>query len=106
MNIDDLIKLLSVLNDTGDRNTGLAQEHGKKIVVLDKGFVYVGNLSTDSEWLYISNAQNIRRWGTCKGLGQLALEGPLEKTRLDNTPNIKAPISELKHMIDIEVSKW
>ena len=37
-------------------------DHGWNIVVLERGFVYVGAVSTDDRWLYIENAANIRRW--------------------------------------------
>lgn len=41
---------------------------GFSIVVLDRGFVYVGNVEHDGEWCVIRNARNIRYWGTERGL--------------------------------------
>jgi hypothetical protein len=55
---------------------------GQNIVVLDRGFVYVGDVVEGPEKLTISNAKNIRRWGTTKGLGELT-SGPLEDTIID-----------------------
>lgn len=80
--------------------------HGFCIAVLDKGFVYVGTVTTDGRFVRITGVQNIRRWGTTNGLGQLALEGPQENTRLDECGDICAPITELKHLITCEASKW
>ena len=41
-----------------------AIDHGLKIVVLDRGFIYIGLAETDGEWVIIRNAHNIRRWGS------------------------------------------
>jgi hypothetical protein len=81
-------------------------DHGLCVVVLDRGFVYVGSLRTDDKFLTITDAKNIRRWGTNKGLGQLALEGAQANTVLDNVGTVKALIGELKHFILCEVSAW
>lgn len=77
-----------------------------QIAVLDRGFVYVGKVSRQGDELIIEDAKNVRRWGTDRGLGQLASEGPQEKTVLDPTPTITAPLRALIHLIDCEPSKW
>tara|TARA_Y100000310_G_scaffold335873_1_gene418978 strand:- start:61 stop:330 length:270 start_codon:yes stop_codon:yes gene_type:complete len=79
---------------------------GFAIVVLDRGFVYVGDTTHDGEWCIINNARNIRRWGTTKGLGELAQQGPLSDTVLDPVGTVRAPAKALIHMIDTEASKW
>ena len=56
---------------------------GFGIVVLDRGFVYVGSVETDQDWCVITDAKNIRCWGTTEGLGELALKGPQAETQLD-----------------------
>lgn len=56
---------------------------GQNIVVLDRGFVYVGQVAEQSDRLVIRNARNIRRWGTTRGLGELR-NGPLQNTVLDD----------------------
>ena len=48
---------------------------GFAIVVLDRGFVYVGDVQISDNWCVVSNAKNIRCWGTSRGLGELALNG-------------------------------
>lgn len=53
------------------------------IVVLDRGFVYVGALEEANGRYKLTGAKNIRRWGTNKGLGQLVLNGPQENTKFD-----------------------
>lgn len=55
----------------------------KQIVILDRGWVVVGDVAKNGNELNITNCSVIRVWGTDKGLGQLALTGPTSKTILD-----------------------
>lgn len=79
---------------------------GFAIVVLDRGFVYVGDVEHDGDWCVITNARNIRYWGTERGLGQLALEGPTEKTRIDIVGTVRAPARAVISLIDTDAAKW
>ena len=79
---------------------------GYAIVVADRGFVYVGNVRHDGVWCIVTEARNIRYWGTERGLGQLALEGPTDKTRLDDAGTVRVPSHSVVHLIDTEVSLW
>lgn len=81
------------------------EHHGIKLVIADRGFVYVGDVTTDAEWCHIQKALNIRYWGTTKGLGELA-NGPLSGTKLDKTGNVKIAMRAIIGMIDVEESKW
>ncbi len=76
------------------------------IVVCDRGFVLVGNISTDDNYLTIYNCSNVRRWGTSRGLGELATNGPLENTKLDPQPTTKVHELQVVQIIDCEESKW
>ena len=80
-------------------------DHGWNIVVLDRGFIYVGAVETDDRWVYISHAANIRRWGTSRGLGQL-VSGPTAETKYDPAGNVTAPLSALVHLIEVEARAW
>jgi len=82
------------------------KKFGKAICVLDKGFVYIGSLSIDDKFAIIECAQCIREWGTKKGLGQLAIEGPQSGTILDETGTIVLLKEELKHAMLTEESLW
>ena len=81
------------------------ENHGLCIVVLDKGFVYVGTLVTGAKFITIENAKCVRRWGTTNGLGQLAKEGPQSNTVLDDACKVRALLCELKHFIICE-GEW
>ena len=76
-----------------------------KIVVLDRGFVYVGRVAIEGDFVVISSAKNIRKWGTSKGLGEL-VSGPLANTVLDTVGTVRAPLRAVIHMIEVEQSKW
>lgn len=78
----------------------------KQIAILDRGFVYVGDCEVAGDWLTISNAKNVRRWGTSGGLGELAADGPQPKTILDPAGTVRAPLRSLVGMIDCEPGKW
>lgn len=77
---------------------GVARDMGQNIVVLDRGFVYVGNVTIDGDFLRISNAKNIRYWGTKNGLGELR-NGPLTETKLDVVGEAIAPMRALIHLV-------
>ena len=79
---------------------------GYGIVVVDRGFVYVGDVRCGPEWCIITNARNIRCWGTTRGLGQLALEGPTKETKLDQITTVRVPMRTVISVIDSEAAKW
>ena len=80
---------------------------GFRIVVLDNGFIYVGNLSIHDGIVTIADAKNIRQWGTSHGLGELALKGPTKNTVLDNVGVVMAPYASLQHVLVVQkLDKW
>ena len=79
---------------------------GFAVAVLDRGFVYVGEVEHDGEWCVITNARNVRYWGTVRGLGQLALEGPTPKTRLDAVGTVRVSARAVISLIETDAAKW
>ena len=53
-----------------------------RIVVLQRGWVVVGYYAEDGDKVTVEQAKIIRRWGTTKGLGELAT-GPVSESVLD-----------------------
>lgn len=104
MNINEMtiVQGKEIAAQSADLNEGLC------ICVLDKGFVYVGDLIIDGngKLFTIVNAKNIRRWGTTEGLGQLAEYGPQEGTILDATGTVRSFAGELKHWIKCRSASW
>lgn len=107
MNVEDLtIKEARELAQMFGKCTSQAPvNHGLQIVVADRGFVYIGEVTTDADWVYVHDASNIRIWGTSKGLGEL-VGGPTSKTALDKTGNLKISRKALISLIEVEASKW
>lgn len=62
-------------------NSEFAGEY--KIVILQRGWVMVGKLERNGSECKLHNASVIRNWGTTKGLGQIAADGPTSSTKLD-----------------------
>lgn len=76
-----------------------------KIVVLDKGFVYVGQLEMMDDRIVIHNARCIIRWGTDGHLGQLK-DGPLKGTTLGAACEVEAFKHSVIHMIEVDADAW
>ena len=53
-----------------------------KIVIGQRGWVWVGRYAEGGDQVVLTDARCIRRWGTSKGLGEL-VGGPTAKTVLD-----------------------
>jgi len=80
--------------------------NGFAIVVADRGYVYVGNVELDDQFAVVTDCRNIRRWGTTKGLGELALSGPTGDTVLDDVGTVRIPLRAIISLIDTEAAKW
>lgn len=59
-----------------------------KIVILQRGWVMIGKLERNGSDCKLHNASVIRSWGTTKGLGELAINGPTKNTVLDKCGGI------------------
>ena len=56
----------------------------KRIIVAERGWVFVGDcIDEENGSVTMHNAKNIRRWGTSKGLGEIA-SGPTSNTKTDD----------------------
>jgi hypothetical protein len=75
-----------------------SRDLGNNIVVVDRGFVYVGSVTIEGDMCRIQNARNIRKWGTTKGLGEL-VNGPTVETVLDNYGEVLVPMKAVIHFI-------
>lgn len=77
-----------------------------RIVVLQRGWVVVGEYSKKGSQCMIKGASIIRRWGTTHGLPELAIKGPLQDTIMDKSPAIK--FHELTEILSISCNpeKW
>ena len=54
-----------------------------KIVILQRGWCMVGRFERKENECKLYDASVIRTWGTTKGLGEIAKDGPTSSTKLD-----------------------
>lgn len=78
----------------------------KEIIIAQRGWVFIGEVSTTENEVVISNAKNIRRWGTTKGLGQLAAEGPQPETKFDDYGTVKLHPLAIVARVTVTSDKW
>lgn len=78
---------------------------GKCIVVIDNGFVQVGDVYIAGNELLISGNKNIRTWGTKNGLGEL-INGPLKTTVLDDEGETIVPYGRVVKIIPVNANEW
>ena len=78
-----------------------------KIVILQRGWNMVGRFDRNGSDCKLTNASVIRYWGTTKGLGQIAKDGPTEKTKLDKCHGIvQFDYLTVVATVDCESDKW
>jgi len=67
-------------------------EGDRHVLVLDKGFIFVGNLEDRDGRIWMTNCHNLRRWGK-NGFGG-AVEDPIAaEVELDRCPDFSVPMS-------------
>lgn len=78
-----------------------------KIVILQRGWVMVGRLERNGSECKLHNSSVIRIWGTTKGLGEIAVNGPTLKTVLDkNCGIVEFDYLTVVATLSVSESKW
>ncbi|KHN50756.1 hypothetical protein OI69_13600 [Pectobacterium fontis] len=81
-------------------------ENGARyIVTLQRGWIVVGDVTKSGDYLSITNASVIERWGTSEGLGQLAISGPTDDTRLRKTSDLLTHELTVIHLMRVQNNK-
>jgi hypothetical protein len=77
-----------------------------KIVVLQRGWVFIGRFERNGNDCKLHNAYNIRIWGTTKGLSEL-VNGATSMTKLDKCEGVvEFDYLTVVCMITVNQSKW
>jgi len=76
-----------------------------RIVILQRGWVMVGRWSRDGDDCTLTDAKVIRRFGTTKGLGELAC-GPVSQTKVDAAGTVRFHILTMVASIDCALGSW
>lgn len=64
----------------------------KEIVVLAEKWIVIGDVEKVGDELEVLNASVVRYWGTKNGLGEIAINGPTDKTILDFAGILRIPV--------------
>jgi hypothetical protein len=76
-----------------------------KIVVIERGFVYVGRVQQNDGEVVIRGARSLIRWGSSNHLGEL-VNGPLENTKLGDPCVVRVREAQIIHMIEVNQDAW
>jgi hypothetical protein len=78
-----------------------------KIVVIERGFVYIGHVDENAETgdVTIRGARSLIRWGTSQHLGEL-VNGPIENTKLGASCTLLVRREKVVHMIEVNNAGW
>jgi hypothetical protein len=76
------------------------------IAILDRGWVFIGRATETPAAVQLENADCVRRWGTTRGIGELALDGPRSETKLDPAGTVTVPRTAVIALIDANESSW
>lgn len=82
------------------------EEKNIRIIILKNGWVMVGEFNNYPKFCYLKNASVIRVWGTTKGLGEIALDGPTPSTKLDKVGFVEFHYKNAIAIIRCDASKW
>lgn len=87
--------------------TWTREDLGLWILVLQRGWVVVGRMEQAGGQITLHDGAVIRRWGTTRGLGQIAADGPTAATVLDPVQGrIRAHEYAVVAQFECEASKW
>lgn len=77
-----------------------------KIVILQRGWIYIGRFERNGNDCKLHKAFNIRTWGTTKGLVEL-VHGPTSSTKLDKCEGVvEFDWLTVIHTITVNAAKW
>lgn len=79
----------------------------KQIVIAQRGWVFVGDVTKEGDEIIVQNASCIRKWGTPgKGIGFLATDGPQPNTVLDACGTVTIHQMAVVGRITCNAEKW
>ncbi len=77
-----------------------------RIVIAQRGWVFVGQYEERGDKVLLHRAKNVRRWGTTKGLGELAAKGPLDATVLDEAGEVEIHSLAVVATLRCDPERW
>jgi len=98
LSMSDLRELLC---PSGPKTTVTCGQSRRQIVIGERGWVWVGDVTREAGDYILRNASVIRIWGTANGLGELATKGKQSKTVLDPCGTVRVPELAVIGRIDV-----
>lgn len=98
--IKDIVENMIREELTGSSPTPTSINGGYKIVIGQRGFVWAGDVTLEGNYIVARNAVNIRRWGTTRGLGELAESGATAETTADPVGTVRLHELAVVAMLD------
>jgi hypothetical protein len=80
--------------------------YGRQIVILQRGWIFVGKMTRIGNECELTEAATIRNWGTTKGLGEIAENGPTPNTKLDPCPMVRFHYLTVVGVIECNEKNW
>jgi hypothetical protein len=77
-----------------------------RIVIGQRGWVWVGRVEVTPSEVVIHGARVVRRWGTERGLAQIAIEGPTSSTVLDDPATVRMHVLAIVGQVDCREAAW
>jgi len=106
LSVSELSQLVTPPRMTSPTSAAHHRDHGARIVILQRGWVVVGNVSQDGSLFTITQCRVIRKWGTTAGLGQIAINGPTPDTVLDRAGDVTFHELTAVAQINCDADKW
>ena len=83
MTVGEFLELSRLFTKVTEAPASDEIECGIRIAILQRGWVCVGRYCKCGDEITLRGAMVVRSWGTTKGIGEIALSGPLDGTKLD-----------------------
>lgn len=104
MNIKELLKMAEILEKPSNDDCDCSDI---KIAILQRGWVMVGKFGQSGSKCKLETASVIRTWGTTKGIGEIALNGPIpDKTILDPCGDVSFHELTSVAILECNQDKW
>jgi hypothetical protein len=78
----------------------------KRIVIGLNRWVWLGDVTRNGDHLIVTKANVVRKAGTTKWFGELAIQGPRPTTKLDQVPSVRVHILGVVAQIDCNANSW
>ncbi|WP_052198378.1 hypothetical protein [Pectobacterium fontis] len=105
MTIGQAKELAALFGGVKSESSSPIENGARYIVTLQRGWIVVGDVTKSGDYLSITNASVIERWGTSEGLGQLAISGPTDDTRLRKTSDLLTHELTVIHLMRVQNNK-